>query len=485
MAAIIGYILIVVIGSFVLFEYPYVSLAVGFFGVYKFVKDSMRHKRESYVYSLINAAISIISMIVIFGLTKDYYVDKLRPDHYIGKHFFMISLLGLITVLIPILIHKLTFSIVSKKIDKNIKNSRELAHKEKVNVFSNLVSKHNLYKSFNLYDSKFENDTLYIYDDNLKVSEREASKIFITNDEKEVKVEEILSNIKSKLNLTEKGGFLECKEISSFSALQNVPNKGNGKFSLYNYLKGYDDKKEEFISLLSKRLAYYKNEYNSARIGREGEEYVNNYLNQYENIYNLPNIRVEVPDMNGNLQSIESDNIVISRYGIFVIEVKNYGIYGTYDLIVEKDGRWLKRYKDSGRLEVTDSASSQNERHIIYLNKLINKALNRGIDNYLEVDGMIVIANNKINIQNNSMTQTIVRASEIYSHIKNKVPILNLEEMNIIKELLIKNNLPPKKYSIYDYRKELYTNYDKILKEKKLVEKSTLEINEFNSKHNN
>lgn len=157
--------------------------------------------------------------------------------------------------------------------------------------------------------------------------------------------------------------------------------------------------------------------------------------------------------------------------------MKNFSALGNYNIIVERDGRWLKTYPN-GNVEVMKSATDQNNRHIVYLNKLINEALHRDIDNYIEADGIIVIANNKISITNTSLDQNIFRISELYSYIKKQDVVLTKDEMDKIRDLLISRNLPPQKFTVYDYRNELKTNYDNFISFKNVAEQNINLISE-------
>lgn len=199
-------------------------------------------------------------------------------------------------------------------------------------------------------------------------------------------------------------------------------------------------------------------------------------FSQFIYFYNLPNIRLEIKDKNGKFQSIECDNILITRYGIFVLEVKNYASKGQYNLIIERDGRWLKEYKN-GNKEVHKSATSQNDRHVILLTKYINQLLNKSIDSYIDIDGIVVIANNIINIRNYSENQKVFRCDEIYNYIIRQPIKLTEYEMNLIRESLIKDNLPAKKYEFYDYREELYYNLPRFYEFIKETEKNIEIIN--------
>lgn len=179
----------------------------------------------------------------------------------------------------------------------------------------------------------------------------------------------------------------------------------------------------------------------SVAIGHDGESKVENLLMEYsDQIILLPNLRIEV---DGN--SIENDFVLISPYGIYVLEVKNLGSGGGYDLLIEQDGRWNKVYHNT--TSPMSSVSAQNERHILYLEKYLNRKLNRTLDNAIRVDGIIVLANNVVRITNQS-NHLILRYTDIMSTIRKNPVVMKESEMKQIAQLLQEVALPPLKYEM-------------------------------------
>ena len=191
------------------------------------------------------------------------------------------------------------------------------------------------------------------------------------------------------------------------------------------------------------------------KLGVKGEEIVNSHLKMYgDEIINLSNIRLEVE---GN--SIENDNILLTPYGIFVLEVKNFGSTGSYSLKISKDGKWSKLFKNGTTESIEYDATLQNERHARYLQRHINKVLNRTSEDkdYIKVHGLVIIANNEIDIDNDS-EQPVFRISEIYRQVSKNKSIFNREELLHIEKIITKYNLPPKKFPRYDYLSEMKEN---------------------------
>ena len=204
--------------------------------------------------------------------------------------------------------------------------------------------------------------------------------------------------------------------------------------------------------------SYIDSDYKGCKVGIEGENRVNQELSLYNNIINLSNIRLEVLDNNNTIQSIENDNILLTKNGIFVLEIKNFGEIGNYDIIIEKDGRWLRKNKYNGETTVIKNVTKQNNRHIAFLNKFINEGINRSFDDYIEVEGIVVIANEKITIENYNNNQNIFRDSELYSYIKSQEVKFKIDELEKIRDLILSKNLPPKRYPIFDYSGEIIEN---------------------------
>lgn len=241
-------------------------------------------------------------------------------------------------------------------------------------------------------------------------------------------------------------------------------------------------KLDELANYFKVRLNYLDDHYTPCSLGLEGEREVNKELDMHHNLINLKNIRVEV---DGN--SVENDNIILSPYGIFSLEVKNYGSSGNYSLLIEADGRWNRKYRN-GETAPIDSASSQSTRHVAYLNRLINTSLNRDLNNFIDVKDVIVISNDTVTIENHSSNQTILRKSDVYNFIRNNPVIFTQEELLEVKQILESNNLGPKKYEIMDFKDEIITNIKDFRKNMALMQEYILssyqEFEELKVKYN-
>ena len=142
----------------------------------------------------------------------------------------------------------------------------------------------------------------------------------------------------------------------------------------------------QYRALLMEKGNQLVHDYNATRLGLEGEKRVNEELALYDDVLmNIPNVRFEV-----NGSSVETDNLVLSPFGIFAIEVKNIGSSGKFKIKIEKDGRWVKVFKNSS--QVTTNVTTQVYRHVALKQKLINHELRKlNYPDYIEIKPLIVL----------------------------------------------------------------------------------------------
>lgn len=419
----------------------------------KSISNINRYSKKISKINLRNMLImSVFISIVILKVTRSYIVNLPSKVFYI----LVISILILFWV-IPIIVSKVIYKKYIRVIDKNIKsinkNLNNLYDKyqekliKKINSINNDIEINSV--SASIY---IENDELVEYELSQKIFKEKEDKInkeiYLDNEEKVKYLEETILLIE-KFQNTEIYKYFEF--ISSNNLItQYIPDS--------DYKKTMDNINKVFKIIdnyFNRRKNLIKNIKQPLDLGIDGEKTVDKYLNIYEDeIINLSNIRLEV---NGN--SIENDNILITRKGIFILEVKNIGSTGSYSILVQSDGRWIKKFIN-GTEEVIDfNATEQNDRHIAILQKFLNNKLNRSIqsNNYLQAEGIVVIANNTLDIKNESM-QNIYRISEVYRYINKFDNVLTYDEMLEIKDIILKENLKPKKYAILDYKSEISNN---------------------------
>lgn len=398
--------------------------------------------------------LSIFTPIIILKLARPMMIKLPSEIFYVAV---------ILTLIEPFIIVKSLHIKYIKKINKNLKaiykNLEKLQneveniddeYKEKANkkitetdtcILVNSVTTEGLIYEDKMLEYEFKKNS---FQEKENITNKE---IFLDNEEKVKYLEESISIIEDAQNSLNLKKF---EDISWDKLIDKYLPEGDYKTNIINIKKvltiidNYYDKRKQTLLNLKKPLD----------LGLDGEKFVDEYLKIYEDeIINLSNMRLEVEG-----DSIENDNILITRKGIFILEVKNIGSSGSYSILVESDGRWIKQF--NGRSEVIEfNAVEQNDRHIAILQKFINSKLNRSIqqNNYLKAEGIVVIANNSLDIKNESM-QNIYRVSEVYRYINRFDDVLSYEEMVEIKELILKENLGPKKYPVLDYKYEIKNN---------------------------
>lgn len=295
----------------------------------------------------------------------------------------------------------------------------------------------------------------------------EKRTLLVTNEERLVYYEEIEKKITEALNVTRLSDIKDIIKKTKYET--DIQRRANNRTYMcpweskaYNTLKGKDNYKEAeayfnanlncFYDLLDVTNRQYQDilmDYLAVKRGLDGEAYVNRILNDYYDVINLENIRLEIEDKHGQIQSVENDNILITRQGIFILEVKNYGSTGSYDLVIERDGRWLKRFSN-GQVEPISNATGQNNRHVNYVSKFINEYLDQDFNTLIPVYGLVIIPNDSILIDNKDPLQDIYRASQIYQFIMSKDVVLSHDKMKQIEILIKKHNLPSKSYPLIE-----------------------------------
>lgn len=334
-------------------------------------------------------------------------------------------------------------------------------------------------KSMNI---KYENNTIFYENSNKSIYR-------CTNDERTILLERQIDSIKKKFNINSLDELEEklsevyrVRELSDFSRvfdniklLENVESRyisysqNNGLPSAIN--QRYEIM-NDIIKLISNRVNYLNSTYRISKLGTEGEENVSKELAKYSDEFiNIENKNFDFSkiDFIDENYTMECDNILITQYGVFVLETKNIGInstntsggynngknrlYSKYILHIEKDGRWVRRYQDGGFDIIERNPEVQNRDHVLKLTKILNTMLNRDIDDedYINVKGIVVIANDHISIQNDTNI-AVCRENSIYTQITlNNEKILTRQAMKEIKDMIDsykKSDHKPTRYAV-------------------------------------
>ena len=425
---------------------------------------------KSIIESIVIGVLSLISQVQVFVILEETMYESIIAS------LIILSVTFLGPFLLVKLVSYMTYRNFEKEYKKIIDRENEIKDKEREEQIAlekerneklkKLYSETegNIYNIINKLDNKkaiipfgYENEVRYIYDERLNLKSSKSKEKWLNNDEKIKYYKELFEDINSKLygNYEEYLKYLREKEKSISYALKDFSHTFGYLTELINT---NENKMNSFDKYIKARQSYIDSDYKGCKVGIEGENRVNQELSLYNNIINLSNIRLEVLDNNNTIQSIENDNILLTKNGIFVLEIKNFGEIGNYDIIIEKDGRWLRKNKYTGETTVIKNVTKQNNRHIAFLNKFINEGINRSFDDYIEVEGIVVIANEKITIENYNNNQNIFRDSELYSYIKSQEVKFKIDELEKIRDLILSKNLPPKRYPIFDYSGEIIEN---------------------------
>lgn len=356
---------------------------------------------------------------------------------------------------------------LGKENNQNISKYMGLLKKkiQSYNIPSRIYDSNDLYSVIQSKDSKAAYSISFDVDG--KTSTFKKSKRFIkkcTNDEKVRLLEIQIDKLKRKYFVDElntiskifsdkipryRSEYIDEKNV--YSNKYNFINlaKEQGELSI---ISQFESLSSDVKSYINSRIQYIENEYSSAKLGYDGEYIVNKELERYsEEFINIKNkvFNLSKIDFIKDDYTMECDNILITRYGIFVLEVKNKGVYSIYkdnkgrahsryELLIEPEGRWVKIYNDGGKEVWEPNPVVQNRDHIIKIRDIINNRLGYTQDDeeYVEVKGIVVIANENLDFTNKSL-DSVVRTKSIYSEITQKNErIYNKEQMMKFKEIL-------------------------------------------------
>ncbi|MCM3390593.1 NERD domain-containing protein [Ureibacillus chungkukjangi] len=241
-----------------------------------------------------------------------------------------------------------------------------------------------------------------------------------------------------------------------------------------NGIQQYISEVKEHLLTYRKNLMYAVNSTKQSlsiiSSGVKGEANVNNELSLYNDIWNIySSVRFEVDG-----QSIETDNLIVCTKGLFSIEVKNYAPNGQYNIIVTKDGQWLKQLSNGGKIvPMEKDVTAQVNRHLALKQRLIHSELKKkhGEDvPYILFQPMIVIANDTVLIQNDTELP-IIRRTQIYHHIIKQPDVLKPEQVSDICSIIEENRLPVKKYSINTYSDNFPNVLQELVKSEQILSK--------------
>ncbi len=213
--------------------------------------------------------------------------------------------------------------------------------------------------------------------------------------------------------------------------------------------KSFDDCKNLYYSVLNSFNNFKEQYFMESGIintGTMGEQRVIDFFSIYEDeVKCFSNIRME------EKFSFETDMLVLTEGGIYSIEIKNFSESGRYGLHISKDGQWLKVI--NGKETPSKDVMKQVNNHLILGERFINKKLKeKGITEKIDLEPIIVIANDNIQVNNESDAQ-IVRISKLHTILKNGKKQYSQKLLDAVAEIIDENKKPALKYDCIDYIK--------------------------------
>lgn len=198
-------------------------------------------------------------------------------------------------------------------------------------------------------------------------------------------------------------------------------------------------------------------DYESVELEVSKEQEIDKALSLYDNtIIILKDVRLLL-----EMEVIECNRLLITSRGLFIIKIGDIGVKGDYNILIEKDGMWIKEYSDGSIESFEDNPTEQNNKNVAYLTKYINSKTNRNIDNSVDVRGIIVLANDIVKVKNESL-QKIVRPLEIYNVVNSYNKILVEQEMLEIKEIVVSNKLRRETIDVEDFEDTCLKNIESL-----------------------
>jgi len=257
---------------------------------------------------------------------------------------------------------------------------------------------------------------------------------------------------------------------------KELDSKQNTINTLENLLKKSQSEKQKV--LIKQDLQALKNGYEAEK---QNAYYIDFYLNDSKNLVVLHDIRIE-----HNGQTAQIDHILISRFGIELLESKSF----TGETTINNDLSISVKY--NGKNKSFENPIEQSKRHAKILDEFIAKNFNLGkrveIFGGFPIDN-IVLFNPKTTITNKKLPQGFFRADSYISKRLEKIDNLNaldiikfatkmvkIDTVKKIANFLVENHTP----THFDYEKKYRVPKEiAIIKKVEIVQKETPQIKEI------
>ena len=278
---------------------------------------------------------------------------------------------------------------------------------------------------------------------------------------------------------TERNAVVNGHRLKGYEMIRYFKGAGLNLDVWYEEYRAYTRDLQKYFN---KRIRYkdVSRQIHAIEAGIRGEEALVKELRKLnENYVVLQNVRVEA-DLT-NQKSAESDVIVVSPYGVYTLESKNYAEQGEYVVNVSKSGKWTVSYtnaKGKKHQYETKDVIRQSNNHVMALKSLINSEMKtRGYlseGQSIPVEGAIVFTNDVVEVYNYS-NYPILRIKKVRRFMRSSVKKLTEDQVTHIAEILQENNLPPAKFPVVDYKKE----YAHVVKNYQHMEKAMVLLQEL------
>ena len=166
---------------------------------------------------------------------------------------------------------------------------------------------------------------------------------------------------------------------------------------------------------------------------------------------------------------IHFDNVIITNRGVFVLLLETFDSTAPLELLIERDGTWYQRKHDPNTNSEYEffnhTFTGTHNKHLLYLEKMINERMDSPLESYLELHLLLVITNNNLKLKNHS-TQTMIHTSEFLPQLRSHPICLSEDKMLYLKEILESYQQTNEHITIPNYRKLIIDQLDYLLKEK-------------------
>lgn len=422
-----------------------------------------------------NPVIIIISIIIGGNITGKMVNHTL--DFLFFLPIFTFIVYGVIKILLSILeriLQKLykqeiNISIPKQKIKAMIEhNYIEVPELNSImEVENEKIASDKCYEYLKEQEDRIKNSIInHIHQINPKNNEyyRELKEVILKNISEETSIRS-LYNMLISLVMNSKITIAHSLEDNNAIDAVNMFYETIGEMSKYNYvldLQKYENRRTSLLKYVEHGnllIDQFIKEISIKQKGEKGEKNVEEQMKLYDDyITYLTNIRFEVDNT-----SIETDGIIVSDKGIFSLEIKNYGDEND-TIVLRKDGKLsiINKYNKERQLDFVN----QHNRHCGLQQKLINSELKKsGINtDYIIINPIIVIGNDKVNIENESDIKILRASSVIHEILKIKENTLSKEVQNEIVKIINDNKLELKSYDVINIENSLSIVLDNLVK---------------------